>query len=161
MAQTNPYEPTRAPLADAIASMDRRPRVVTVALSLFWILIALTALASAMQLRTLANFSDPRSIAYASYLVFLIVAPAFLLVNIAWARNWARIALLIFESLALLFRIMLIVNEGQFGMPLAVWVIGPALIRLIAFVLLFLPQANRWFAKLRTPGSDVESISAV
>lgn len=82
------YEATRVPLADAVTQMAKRPRVVSVALGLFWILVALTAFASFAQLRSLPSIT----------------------------------------------------------MPLAFWIIALAQFKLLAFVLLFLPQSNRWFA---------------
>src|SRR5262245_36283209 len=99
MNEANPYEVTRAPVADAAPPMAKRPRPVTTALWIFWILLTMTALGSLAHLRNLESATDPGSIAYVAYLVALVVVPAFLLTQIPRARNWARIAMLIFYTM--------------------------------------------------------------
>lgn len=154
MNQSNPYEVTRAPLADAKPSHAKRPAFVTIALALLWALLALTALGSIAQLRTLESPSDPGSVGYVAYLAGMVLVPAFLLVNIAQARNWARITLLILYVLNLLFRIFLFVNDGRFTVSLATWLVVPAVLESIAFLLLLLPRSGGWF-RLR-PNTSLE-----
>src|SRR5262245_33132345 len=112
MSQTNPYEVTLAPVADVEPPIAKRPVFVTVALALLWILLALTALGSITQLRTIDSLRDPYTVSYVVYLSGMVLVPAFLLVAIARARNWARITLLILYVLNFLFRIFLFVNDG-------------------------------------------------
>lgn len=156
MTESNPYEVTQVPLADAEPSISRRPVFVTIALALLWILLALTALGSIGQLRILTNPSDPGSVGYVAYLAGMVLVPAFLLAKIGQARNWARIALLVLYVLNFLFRIFLFVNDGQFPAALAVGFVVPAFFESIAFVLLFLPRAGRWFgANHRSRGAQL------
>jgi hypothetical protein len=145
VSHTNPYEVTRAPLVDPKPSIARRPVFVTTALVLLWLLLAFKALGSITQVRALANSSDPVSVGYFAYLAGLVFVPAFLLMKIAHAADWARIALLIVYVLNLLFRIFLFVNNGIFTLSLAAWLIVPASIELIALALLFLPRSSHWF----------------
>jgi hypothetical protein len=146
MNHSNSYEVTRAPLADVDPPIAKRPTLVTVALALLWTLLALTALGSITQLSRLENPSDPGSVGYIAYLAGMVLVPAFLLVKSARARNWARIALLILYILNFLFRVFLFVNDGQFTVSLAAWIIVPAMLDAIAFLLLFLPRSGDWFA---------------
>ncbi len=67
--------------------------------------------------------------------------------KIAHAGNWARIALLVLYALNFFFRIYLFVNDGQFILSLAAWIILPAVIEAFAFCLLFLPGSGRWFSR--------------
>jgi hypothetical protein len=146
---SNPYDVTRVPLADTQPPIPRRPVFITIALTLLWILLAMTALGSIAHLRSLENPGDAGSFGYIAYLAGMVLVPAFLLAKIAQARNWARIALLILYVLNLLLRIFLFVNDGQFTVSVAAWFMVPAFVASIAFMLLFLPRSGRWFATMR------------
>jgi hypothetical protein len=145
MIQTNPYEVPRAPLADVPLSLAKRPMVVTISLVLLWTLLAFTALGSIAHLSRITNVSDMGSIGYIAYLAGMVLVPGFLLVKVAQARNWARIAIVVLYAMNLLFRVFLGVIGGQYTLELTAWIIVPAVVQAIAFVMLFLPGANRWF----------------
>jgi cellulose synthase/poly-beta-1,6-N-acetylglucosamine synthase-like glycosyltransferase len=102
-------------------------------------------LGSIAPLRTLESPSDAGSVGYIAYLAGMVLVPAFLLITIGQARNWGRIALLILYGLNFLFRIFLFVNDGQFKVSLAAWILVPAIVQSIAFLLLFLPRSATWF----------------
>ena len=145
MPESNPYEVTRVPLADVSASIAKRPALVTIALVLLWILLTIPAWGTIAELMTRRDLSNPFSVAYIAYLAVLALVPAFLLANVARARNWARIALLIFYAADLLFRIFLSVNAARTGGSSEPGTLLPAVFEAIAFTLLFVPQSNRWF----------------
>src|SRR5690242_14146023 len=94
----NLYEATRAPLVDVNGPTAKRPVFVTLALVLLWILLTIPAWGAMSELMSPRNLSNPFSVAYIAYLAGSALVPACLLVNVARARNWARIALLIFYA---------------------------------------------------------------
>lgn len=155
MNQRNLYEATRAPLVDVNVPAAKRPVFVTIALVLLWILLTIPAWGTIAGLMTLGNLSDPFSVAYIAYLAALALVPALLLANIARAKNWARIALLIFYGADLLFRIFLSMNDARSTGSFVPWTLLPALFEAIAFTLLFVPPSNRWFRVHTAQALDV------
>jgi hypothetical protein len=145
MNQANPYKAPRTVVADEPSTIAKRPVIVTIALALLWTLLTFAALGSLSHVQTLESATDPWSVAYLAYLAGMVLAPAFLLANIARARNWARIALLVLYLLNFMFRVFLFVNDGQFTFSIVAWLFIPAIIELIAFILLFLPSSGDWF----------------
>jgi len=146
-AEANPYEVTRAPVADATPSRATRPLPVTISLWLFWILLTMTALGSYSRLVNFEGATDPGSISYIAYLVALVLVPALLIVQIRLARNWARIAMLIFYIMDFMFRTLLFVMSGLYTPSAVAWFIVPLIVQAIAFTLLFLPQSNAWHTR--------------
>ncbi len=155
MSQLNPYEVQRAPIIEVRSSIARRPSLVTIALALLWILLVFRALGSIGQLSSITNWSNPYSAAYAIYLCAMIIVPAFLLVHTARGRNWARIALLSLYALNFIFRIFLFVNDGQFTVLVAAWLVVPASVDAMCLVFLFLPKTNCWFRTFTLPPSSI------
>lgn len=146
-AEANPYEVTRAPVAEVTPSMARRPLPVTISLWIFWVLLAMTALGSYSRLIDFEGAINPGSISYFVYLVALVLVPALLLTQIRLARNWARIAMLIFYIMDFMFRTLLFVIGGQHAPPEVAWFIVPPIFQAIAFTLLFLPQSHAWHTR--------------
>ena len=145
MKRFNPYQVTLTSV-DSQQCVIGRPMYVTIALVILWILLTCAVLGSVAQLSKPLNPGAQESVLYVAYLALMIFVPAFLLVKVARASNWARVALLILYGINFLFRIYLFVNDGQFTVPVAAWVIVPAAIQAIAFGLLFLPGSSKWFA---------------
>ena len=146
-AEANPYEVTRAPVADASPSAARRPLPVTISLWIFWILLAMTSLGSYLRLINFEGATGPGSISYFVYLVALVLVPGFLLTQVRLARNWARIAMLIFYIMDFMFRTLLFVIGGHHAPSDVAWFIVPPIVQAIAFTLLFLPQSNAWHTR--------------
>ena len=159
-AEADPYEVTRAPVADATPSIARRPLPVTISLWLFWILLTMTALGSYSRLINFEIATDPGSISYIAYLVALVLVPAALLMQVRLARNWARIAMLIFYIMDFMFRTLLFAIGGRHTPPDVAWFIVPPIVQAIAFTLLFLPQSNAWHTR-RTGESPATQTKAL
>jgi hypothetical protein len=141
----NPYEAPRVLVADVPRVIARRPRFVTVALVLLWILLVMTALGCIKRFMELLTLASPFEWGFAAYLCAIVVVPAWLLVKIGQGRNWARIAATLFYGLNLLFRLYLLVNDRDFSAPAVSYVLVPAMIQALAFLLLYLPRSQTWF----------------
>jgi hypothetical protein len=141
----DPYQAPRVPVADAPRVIARRPRFVTVALVILWILLVMTALGCFKRFMELLALDPPFEWGFAAYLCAIVVVPAWLLVKIKQGRNWARIAATIFYGLNILFRIYLLLNDGDFAAPVVGYALVPAAIQSLAFVLLYLPRSRAWF----------------
>lgn len=141
----NPYQAPRVPLADVPRVIARRPRFVTVALAILWILVVIMAMGSVRRLKELGSPNEPLEWLFAAYLFGIVVVPAWLLVKIRQGRNWARIGATIFYGLNILFRIYLLLNDRNFSAPAINYVLVPAIIQSLAFTLLYLPRSHAWF----------------
>jgi hypothetical protein len=142
---SNPYEPPGAPVADPQPVVLARPGVVTAALIILWFLLALWALMSLGHLSQVDNSTDPWSIAYAAYLVGMVIAPAAFLVKIAQGRNWARIAAMILFALNFLWRIYLLYVSEDTSVATLVGILVPDTLQLLGYVLLCFPSSTEWF----------------
>jgi len=160
MDDRNLYAPPAAAVADPVVATAARPREVTWAMICIWTWLAVTigqrALPAAI---TLVN----ASLGIGEILIFFVlpmglpaVIAAWINSNIAQGRNWARIVVVIFFAISLVYRAfqwkayLLVLNPKT---ALAALQLVKLPLDTAAVVLLFLPRSNRWFKARSTADS--------
>lgn len=141
----NPYEAPRAVVADTAPARLARPRSVLIGLIILWIVLLAWTLGAAGHLGKIRFANDPWLIGYATYLVGMIVVPAWLLVMNARGRNWARVAAMILTGLDVIYRIALTVVDPALPPTAVGYVLVPAAVQLVGYGLLCTPRSNAWF----------------
>ena len=146
---SNPYEAPKAPVDEPpMLITGWRPSTVTIALSILGFILFRWAVGAIRQFRTVESWEDLNnawSLGYSIYLVAMTLIPAWLLVMIALARHWARVAAAILQTLDVMWRLYLFFDVEQAPRSeLAGFFFTPAA-QLVAFLLLFSSSANDWF----------------
>ena len=148
MSSENPYAPPQAVVADEPEQVMPRPRVVTVAVWMLWIEVALSSLSALLRMQ---YSSDTVVVVYVLIGAVLLQGLSALLIYKIWkGRNWARITYLVLTLLALLSWIQMAaaIPNGVKFVP-AVETILPlagTILDLVALYLLFVP-GRAWFRR--------------
>jgi len=143
---SNPYEAPESRVADPPQRVRAsRPWMLVASLIILWLLLILWMLAVTANLHKEGPIHDRWALFHAVYLVGMIVVPAFLLIMIARARNWARVAAAMLAGLDFLWRLYLTVVDPNLPASALGYVLAPAVIQLAAYLLLWTPRANAWF----------------
>ena len=148
MSSENPYAPPKAVVADEPEQVIPRPRVVTVAVWMLWIEVALSSLSALLRM----GYSS-QAVVVISVLIGAVLLQglsALLIYKIWKGRNWARITYLVLTLLAILawFQMAAALPNGVKFVP-AVETLLPLVgttLDVVALFLLFVP-GRAWFRR--------------
>ena len=150
-ANSNPYSPPRAVVADFQpgAAAQVRPGTVNLAVRLLWIACGLGALFILFKPLTLRPGTSALWVRLISFLFF---APfAWLNFKIAARRNWARITFVVIAIVGTMFYLIQPEKVIRLSWPDKVNFMVQTGLQLATFVLLLLPSARRWFKPPSSP----------
>ena len=147
-ANSNPYAPPRAVVADfqPDAAAQVRPGTVSLAVHLLWIACGLGALFILFKPVTLRPPGTP--VLLARVISLLLIAPfAWLNFKIAARRNWARITYVVLGILGAMSYLIQPEKVSRLSRLDTINFTLQTALQWAALVLLLLPSASRWFRK--------------